>query len=60
MIATSDDWGQSWELQESGVSQPLWEVYFINDREGRIVGGLYSGLILHTSNSGMSATSRGN
>jgi hypothetical protein len=52
LIVYSSDWGQTWELQESGVTQPLWEVHFVNDHEGWIVGGLYSGLILHTKNGG--------
>jgi hypothetical protein len=60
LILYSPDWGHTWEPQESGVSQPLWEVYFINDHEGWIVGGLYSGLILHTKNGGGTSTGFGN
>jgi hypothetical protein len=56
LILYSTDWGHTWEPQESGVTQPLWEVYFINDHEGWIVGGLYSGLILHTKNGGGTTT----
>ena len=52
LILYSSDWGHTWEPQESGVTQPLWEVYFVNDHEGWIVGGLTSGLILHTKNGG--------
>ncbi len=58
-IAYSTDWGVTWESQESGVSVDfeLWEVYFINDSEGWIVGGVLGqeGVILHTSNSGITA-----
>ncbi len=42
--------------QESGVSVnvELWEVYFINDSEGWIVGGDQDGgVILHTKNGGV-------
>jgi len=54
-IAYSTDWGYSWESQESGVSVELWEVYFINDEEGWIVGGGIGqpGVILHTTNGGV-------
>ena len=55
-IAYSVDWGHTWEAQESGVSDPLWEVHFINDSEGWIVGGLPGGVILHTKNGGFSTT----
>jgi photosystem II stability/assembly factor-like uncharacterized protein len=56
MIAYSMDWGHTWELLESGVSQPLWEVHFINENVGWIVGGLTSSIILHTKNGGMTTT----
>ncbi|MEA3477261.1 MAG: YCF48-related protein [Bacteroidota bacterium] len=56
-IAYSTDWGYSWETQESGmpVGLELWEVYFINDNEGWIVGGglAQPGIILHTTNGGV-------
>jgi photosystem II stability/assembly factor-like uncharacterized protein len=56
MIVYSIDWGHTWEPQESGVSDPLWEVHFVNDNEGWIVGGFSGSLILHTKNGGISAT----
>jgi hypothetical protein len=54
-IAYSTDWGYTWEAQESGVSVELWQVYFINDDEGWIVGGGIGqpGVILHTKNGGV-------
>ena len=52
-IAYSSDWGHTWEDQESVTSQPLWEVFFINDNEGWVVGGLGSSVILHTTNGGV-------
>jgi photosystem II stability/assembly factor-like uncharacterized protein len=52
-IAYSTDWGYNWTLQSSGVSTELWEVHFINDNEGWIVGGLGQGFILHTMNGGI-------
>jgi hypothetical protein len=55
-IAYSTDWGHTWEAQESGVSDPLWEVYFINDNEGWIAGGLANNVILHTKNGGILTT----
>jgi photosystem II stability/assembly factor-like uncharacterized protein len=55
-IVYSVDWGHTWEPQVSGVSQPLWEVYFLNDSEGWIVGGLTSSVILHTKNGGVTIT----
>jgi len=56
MIAYSVNWGHTWEAQVSGVSDPLWEVHFINENEGWIVGGLSSGVILHTKNGGITTT----
>jgi len=58
-IAYSADWGHTWEAQVSGVSDPLWEVHFINDTEGWIVGGLTSSVILHTINGGIVTTGVG-
>jgi photosystem II stability/assembly factor-like uncharacterized protein len=55
-IAYSIDWGHTWEAQVSGVSDPLWEVHFINETEGWIVGGLSSSVILHTINGGITTT----
>jgi photosystem II stability/assembly factor-like uncharacterized protein len=55
-IVYSDDWGQTWEPQISGVSEPFWEVFFLNENEGWIVGGLTSTLILHTKNGGATTT----
>lgn len=54
-VAYSTDWGYSWEMQESGVNCELWDVYFINDNEGWIVGGGIGqpGVILHTVNGGI-------
>ena len=56
VIAYSSDWGHTWETQASGVTDPLWEVHFINDNEGWAVGGLSSSVILHTKNGGISTT----
>lgn len=55
IIAYSTDWGYTWSTQESGVACELWEVMFINDNEGWIVGGGtgYPGVILHTTNGGV-------
>lgn len=53
-IAYSEDFGYTWEMQQSNVDCELWEVFFINDNEGWIVGGGIGkpGVILHTTNSG--------
>ena len=55
VIAYSTDWGNNWTVQESGVSCELWEVVFINDNEGWIVGGGIGqpGVILHTTTGGV-------
>ncbi len=55
-IAYSSDWGHSWELQESGVSEILWEVFFLNDMEGWAVGGMAESVVLHTKNGGVTST----
>ena len=55
-IAYSIDWGHTWEAQLSGVTDPLWEVYFINENVGWIVGGFSSNVILHTKNGGITTT----
>ena len=54
-IVYSTDWGYTWTSQQSGVSCHLWEVFFINDNEGWIVGGGVGqpGVILHTTNGGV-------
>ncbi|MDH3268939.1 MAG: YCF48-related protein [Ignavibacteria bacterium] len=54
-VAYSTDWGYTWEFQQSGVTSELWEVYFIDDNEGWIVGGGVGlpGVILHTTNGGV-------
>ncbi len=54
-IFYSTDWGYTWTAQQSGVSCELWEVCFINDNEGWIVGGGigYPGVILHTTTGGV-------
>ena len=56
-ILYSTDWGYTWSAQESGLSASveLWEVYFINNSEGWIVGGGIGqpGVILHTTNGGV-------
>jgi len=59
LIVYSIDWGHTWEAQSSGVSEPLWEVHFINDNEGWIVGGLSGNVILHTKNGGVTTTGIG-
>jgi len=53
--AHSTDWGYTWTAQQSGVTCELWEVFFVNDDEGWIVGGGigYPGVILHTTNGGV-------
>ena len=60
-IIYSTDWGHTWTTQESGVPAgvELWEVYFLNDNEGWIVGGGIGqpGVILHTKNGGYSTPS---
>ena len=55
-IAYSTDWGHSWILQESGISESLWDLYFLNDHEGWAVGGFTKSAILHTKNAGISNT----
>ena len=54
-IAFSTDWGYTWDAQHSDVTCELWEVYFINENEGWIVGGGggLPGVILHTTNGGV-------
>lgn len=54
-IEYSSDWGYTWQLQNSGVDVELWEVFFISDEEGWIVGGGIGspGVILHTTTSGL-------
>ena len=56
-IVYSSDWGHTWVEQQSGVSADveLWEIYFINDNDGWIVGGGAGqpGVILHTTNGGV-------
>ena len=52
-VGYSSDFGYSWELQASGQSAELWDVHFINDYEGWIVGGLAEGFVLHTSTGGV-------
>ena len=56
-IAFSNDWGYTWVSQESGVDAELWEVYFIDDNQGWIVGGGIGkpGVILHTTNGGLTS-----
>lgn len=60
-VAYSDDWGQTWEKQQSGVSgnTELQEVFFIDDNKGWIVGreSGQPGVILHTKNGGYSTPS---
>lgn len=58
-IIYSEDWGHTWEKQESGVTQPLWEVQFVNDNIGWIVGGLTGSVILHTKNGGITTSITG-
>jgi len=54
-IAHSTDWGYTWQMQESGVSDILWGIHFINDNEGWVVGQISSqwGVMLHTTNGGV-------
>jgi photosystem II stability/assembly factor-like uncharacterized protein len=56
-VLYSTDWGHSWSAQESGIGTgvELWEVYFINDNEGWIVGGGMGqpAVILHTTKAGI-------
>jgi hypothetical protein len=56
-VAYSEDWGQTWVMQESGVGIEieLWEVYFVDDEVGWIVGGglAQPGVILHTTSGGI-------
>ena len=59
VIWASNDGGKSWSLQSSGVSAPLHSVWFLNRREGWIVGGETEpfthrtrGVVLHTSDGG--------
>jgi photosystem II stability/assembly factor-like uncharacterized protein len=54
-ILYSTDWGNSWTTQKSGVTCVLWEVIFIDDNEGWIVGGGVGqpGVILHTKSGGL-------
>lgn len=58
-IAYSSDWGKSWELQETGVSEPLWEVFFLNADEGWVVGGMAESVVLHTTNGGKTGNGMG-
>ena len=58
-IGYSTDYGYTWEMQESGMDgYELWDVSFISDSEGWIVGGGtgYPGLILHTTTGGEGTT----
>ena len=60
-IAYSEDFGYTWNPQASGVSDELWDVTFINDREGWIAaGGIGSpGYVLHTTTGGVGSTGIG-
>jgi len=55
IIIYSLDWGNTWSTQESGLASELWEVFFVDDNEGWIVGGGigYPGVILHTTSGGV-------
>jgi photosystem II stability/assembly factor-like uncharacterized protein len=57
-IAYSEDFGYTWNPQESGMSVELWDVSFINDREGWIAaGGIGNpGYVLHTTTGGVGST----
>lgn len=58
-IGYSTDYGYSWEIQESGMEgYELWDVSFINDNEGWIVGGGIGspGIVLHTTTGGAGTT----
>jgi photosystem II stability/assembly factor-like uncharacterized protein len=54
-IGYSTDYGYSWSMQNSDQNCELWEVHFINDNEGWIVGGGIGkpGVILHTLTGGI-------
>lgn len=56
-IAYSTDWGYTWKKQQSDVECTCWEVFFIDENEGWVVGGGfgYPGVILHTTNGGVLA-----
>ncbi len=50
LIVHSDDGGQTWQRQESGVGDSLWRVHFVDANSGWVVGD--NGRILHTANGG--------
>jgi len=58
-IVYSNDWGHTWESQESGVTDLLSEVYFLNDSVGWIVGGFSGNVILYTKNGGVTDSGTG-
>jgi photosystem II stability/assembly factor-like uncharacterized protein len=53
-IVHSTDYGVTWQMQESGVDSELWDVSFINDQEGWVVGGGIGkpGIVLHMNTEG--------
>lgn len=57
-IAHSEDYGYTWTNQESGLTYELWDVYFIDENEGWIVGGGIGnpGIVLHTTTGGETTT----
>ncbi len=57
-IGYSTDYGYTWNMQISGVNCELWDVDFINDNEGWIVGGGIGqpGIVLQTKSGGEELT----
>jgi len=59
VIWHSQDGGESWEMQSSGISCPLYSVAFLSDRVGWVAGGgtvpftrRSYGVVLHTTDGG--------
>lgn len=52
LIFTSHSNSQGWVQQNSGTTQHLRDVYFINQQTGYAVGGLSTGIVLKTTNGG--------
>ncbi|TLX76883.1 hypothetical protein E9993_04130 [Labilibacter sediminis] len=57
-IVYSADYGYTWTDQDCDQSCELWDVHFISDTEGWIVGGGigYPGVVLHTSTGGVATS----
>jgi photosystem II stability/assembly factor-like uncharacterized protein len=54
-ILHSANWGDTWQMQGCGANCELWDVFFIDDSEGWVVGGGIEqpGVLLHTTNGGV-------